>query len=1099
MSRPTSLNRRGSSQCVNVSSDCWGGQFFHTELHFYINLFNLLAQINLKKICYFLLMFRSVIVQVRTDTSMVRDNHDGTFSRITAYFYTSTRLVTEAHEFDIASVLSELNAKIEDFNRRGSGFVLERITRFVLAVSTYRPLHGSTFVPTPKWLMNKHCIVNVKNSDNKCFLWSIISALYPAQDRHPDAPKHYVDYQSNINTDGLEFPTSTKQIPRFENNNREISVNVLSIEEHTNSFCVEYLSPHRSRTHHVNLLLLEDESNPSKRHYTHIKNMSALVAHRTKHNGTTYVCNSCLHPFSKQDILDRHIPYCIKHNPQQVIYPDPHDEKDCTLEFRSVQKQHPVPIYLAADFESFLSPVERAETDESSGLNIIDEHVVSGFCTYRVTPHVKHQTPPFIYSGPDPMTKFYDHVMEEAREISRIVRGYVDMLPLTDQEAYDYEQSVVCGNCGGPFTKDNKRTHHHDHVSGRYLFAACNCCNLQLKAVKCNRGKQKKKKRCKQSTKEFAKEMYEEEDFFVPVLMHNLRSYDSHFIIKHFQRKFVERRSGDNKLSFDDVQITPINSEKYLQFQIGNLRFLDSYQFLSTSLDQLVQLLLKSGKQNFVHTSKYLGNGDDVFAKGVYPYAYMSSREKFAEKQLPPIESFHDTLKDEPLKQEDYVRAQETWSRYGMQNMQAYHDHYLMTDVLLLADVFERFRGMIMSEHNLDCLHFITLPSLAWAMALKYTGVKLDLITDPDAYLMLENSLRGGIASISQRYTLANNPHVAETYDDSKPSRYITYLDANSLYATAQCAPLPVGNFRFLEADEIANFDLDGIEADAEVGYIVECDLEYPAELHDLHNDYPMAPEHLTVSEDMLSPFAVSLFDPSRPWRPMQKLVPNLFDKKNYVAHYRNLQLYKNHGLVVSKIHRILSFTQARWMMPWIELCNRNRRAARSDFESDLAKLEANATFGKSLEDVRNRVNVRLIADQSKALKAIAKASFRHSEIVNSDLVMVRGARTKVKLNKPIAVWFSILEISKFIMYEFYYDHLKATYPDRCSLLSRTRTACAAGSRLRTCTLIWARVWISTTRVTSHPIIHSIRRRTVAFSANSSPRRVRRRRQNSSV
>ena len=377
------------------------------------------------------------------------------------------------------------------------------------------------------------------------------------------------------------------------------------------------------------------------------------------------------------------------------------------------------------------------------------------------------------------------------------------------------------------------------------------------------------------------------------------------------------------------------------------VRLLDSYQFLSTSLDQLVQLLLKSGKENFVHTSKHLGDDDDVFSKGVYPYAYMC-REKFDETQLPPIEAFHDSLKDEPLKQEDYVRAQQTWSKYGMQNMQQYHDHYLLTDVLLLADVFEYFRKTIMSEHNLDCLHFITLPSLAWAMALKYTGVKLDLITDPDAYLMLENSLRGGIATISQRYSLANNPLVAETYDDSQPNRYITYLDANSLYATAQCEPLPVGNFRFLDDDEIENFVLESIDADAEVGYIIECDLEYPSDLHEIHNDYPMAPEHLTVNDRMLSPFAVSLLDPGRPWCPTTKLVPNLFDKKKYVAHYRNLQLYKRHGLKVSKIHRILSFTQARWMRPWIELCNRNRRAARSDFESDLAKLEANATFGKS-------------------------------------------------------------------------------------------------------------------------------------------------------
>lgn len=124
-------------------------------------------------------------------------------------------------------------------------------------------------------------------------------------------------------------------------------------------------------------------------------------------------------------------------------------------------------------------------------------------------------------------------------------------------------------------------------------------------------------------------------------------------MLQHFQRKCVERRDNDNKLSFDDVVVTPINSEKYLHFQIGNLRFLDSFQFLSTSLDELVRLLLKSGKQNFVHTSRHLGDDDDLFTKGIYPYGYMSSREKFSETQLPPIEAFHDDLKDEPLSQQD--------------------------------------------------------------------------------------------------------------------------------------------------------------------------------------------------------------------------------------------------------------------------------------------------------------------------------------------------------------------------------------------------------------------------------------------------------------
>jgi len=481
-------------------------------------------------------------------------------------------------------------------------------------------------------------------------------------------------------------------------------------------------------------------------------------------------------------------------------------------------------------------------------------------------------------------------------------------------------------------------------------------------------------------------------------------------VLKHFEKKYVEHHGEDGSVSFDDVEVTPQNSEKYLQFQIGNLRFFDSFQFLSTSLEELVFLLLKSGKDNFVHTTAHLGTDDDtIFAKGVYPYSYVDSCEKFAETQLPLISEFHDKFKNEPLSAEDYLRAQDTWDRFGCDTLKDNHDHYLLTDVLLLADVFENFRKTVLKTQGLDPLHFITLLSLAWAMALKHTGAELDLITDPDAYLMLETNLKGGIATISKRHASANNKHV-EGYNDSEVSRYITYLDANSLYATAHSEPLPVGNFRFLDEIEIEKFSLDSIAADASIGYIIECDLSYPDHLHDAHNDYPMAPEHLTVTRAILSDYAVSLLDPDRPWEPSKKLVPNLLNKTKYVAHYRNLQLYTKHGVVITKIHRILSHTQRAWLKPWIDLCNEQQKAARSEFESDLAKLQANATFGKTMEQARNRVNVRLIADPNKLLKAVAKVSFRESEIINQDLVMVRGARTKITLNKPIALGFSILE-----------------------------------------------------------------------------------------
>jgi len=158
-----------------------------------------------------------------------------------------------------------------------------------------------------------------------------------------------------------------------------------------------------------------------------------------------------------------------------------------------------------------------------------------------------------------------------------------------------------------------------------------------------------------------------------------------------------------------------------------------------------------------------------------------------------------------------------------------------MTDVLLLADIFQHFREDVLRKHGLDCLYYPTLPSLAWSLALKHTEVELDLITDPDMYLLLESSIRGGISTIGNRYSRANN-ELFDDHDPSKPTTYITYLDANNLYGKAQSEPLPLGHFRFLDADEISRFDPMIVPENSPVGYVIECDLEYPAHLHDDHS-----------------------------------------------------------------------------------------------------------------------------------------------------------------------------------------------------------------------------------------------------------------------
>jgi hypothetical protein len=179
---------------------------------------------------------------------------------------------------------------------------------------------------------------------------------------------------------------------------------------------------------------------------------------------------------------------------------------------------------------------------------------------------------------------------------------------------------------------------------------------------------------------------------------------------------------------------------------------------------------------------RWLSDSPLLIAKGVYPYEYMIGNERFQETQLPQKEQFYSRLTDEHISDEDYDRAQQVWSLFECKTLQDYHDIYLMTDVLLLAQVFETFRSMALKNYGLDPAHYRTLPIFSWDALLKLSGVKLDLISDPEIYLFLENSIRGGVSTISSRYASANDQRLP-SFDSTKPSSYITYLDVNHLPA----------------------------------------------------------------------------------------------------------------------------------------------------------------------------------------------------------------------------------------------------------------------------------------------------------------------------
>jgi hypothetical protein len=328
----------------------------------------------------------------------------------------------------------------------------------------------------------------------------------------------------------------------------------------------------------------------------------------------------------------------------------------------------------------------------------------------------------------------------------------------------------------------------------------------------------------------------------------------------------------------------------------------------------------------------------------------MDGSHRFLETSLPPKDCFYSKLNEQGISDVEYCKAQTIWNTFACKTLHDYHDIYLKSDVLLLSDVFEAFRLMSLNKYKLDPVHYYTLPSLSWDALLKLTKVKLDLISDPEIYLFLENNIRGGVSMISKRYAKANNPFV-DGYDETKPNTWLVYLDANNLYGYSMQQSLPQSNFRFLSDEEISQLDLDTVADESSKGYILEVDMAYPKELHDSHNCYPLAPEKLKIKPEMLFQYSKELSDGKIF---MEKLVPNLMDKTSYVLHYRNLKLYKRYGLKVTKIHRVLEFTQSAWMSNYIQMNTNMRKMAKSEFEKSFYKLANNSIFGKSLQNCRH-------------------------------------------------------------------------------------------------------------------------------------------------
>ena len=279
--------------------------------------------------------------------------------------------------------------------------------------------------------------------------------------------------------------------------------------------------------------------------------------------------------------------------------------------------------------------------------------------------------------------------------------------------------------------------------------------------------------------------------------------------------------------------------------------------------------------------------------------------------------------------------------------------------------------------------------------------------------LKLEERIRGGTCHSIHRHARANNKYM-KNYDENKESSYIQYLDANNLYGWAMSQKLPVNGFKWVN-NEINEEFIKNYDENNDKGYILEVDIKYPRKLHDLHSDLPFLPKRMKIDK-------------------CKKLVCNLRNKKKYVVHIKSLKQALNHGLKLKKVHRIIEFNQEAWLKPYIHMNTELRKLAKNDFEKDLFKLMDNAVFGKTMGNIRKHRDVKLVTTDKRRNKLISEPNYHTMNYISENLSIIEMNKTKVKMNKPIYLGLLILEISKLLMYEFWYDYMKPKYGDNIKL-----------------------------------------------------------------
>jgi len=639
---------------------------------------------------------------------------------------------------DFIKIIQEEN----EMMLKGSGFSLLSIDGVLININRYSPLGGSSYIPLPACIESKKATINVQNNDEKCFKYSILAkVINPINNFRVGS--NYTDVENSYDFSNLNFPTTLQDVGKFEKKNPGVSVNVYGIKEgeltYKNNIKIKNMTrKNRFKTKsqktliypvkvcdeelddHHDLLLFGDGT--GKQHYCRITNLSRLVGvQMSRHGHAMSICKRCFTTYSSINAhqqLHDHKLKCKTNKPLLPILPLLHT----FMKFENYERTQKHPFSIYADLESILE--KNNDLNESENTSITHHHVLMSYCYYikpsenipiELLEKFNISTVPVIFRGDSSLSsgevakRFMEDIVEVSKNIDRLLNTNVPLVMTNENNKKHREvaDQGICPFCISKFNSDNLPVRDHDHLTGEYRQTVCNQCNLKMQRPN-----------------------------FVTCFFHNLSGYDSHFLI--------------TQLGFDtqSIKVIPNTEENLISFSkyISNsfqIRFVDSFRFMATSLEKLVNNLGKGGKSKFREMKKIFSESDIdlVTRKGFYPYEYTDSWGKLNETALPPKEKFYNTLNETHISNNDYEHAKTVWNRFNCNTLGEYSDWYLKVDVMLLADCFENFRDLCLKTYGLDPNFYYTAPGMSFDCMLKYTEVNLELLSDYDQMLMFEQGM----------------------------------------------------------------------------------------------------------------------------------------------------------------------------------------------------------------------------------------------------------------------------------------------------------------------------------------------------------------------